>query len=108
MAQDRRPTEKQAPAGKLAGFGALGMGRSASESWRSRAGSRYTDLTCHDCHCDQQEGGDGPQHCICHRLGTIRFARAAGLPLNYNGLYTYSRAGMRQKEIKTFLQQKRV
>ena len=102
VAPDRRPTEKQAPAGKLAGFGALGTGRSASESWRSRAGHRYTDLTCHDCHCDQQEGGDGSQHCICHRLGTIRFARAAGLTLNYNGFFTYSRAGMRQKKLKHF------
>ncbi len=65
MAQDRSPTEKQAPAGQLAGFGALGThkaGRQASESWRSRAGRRYTDSTFHDCHCDQREpeGGDGP------------------------------------------------
>ena len=61
--QDRSPTEKQAPAGQLAGFSALGThkaGRRASESWRSRAGRRYTDSTCHDCHCYQQEGGDGP------------------------------------------------
>ena len=29
---------------------------------------------------------------------------AAGLTLNYTGLYTYSRAGMRRKQIKTFLQ----
>ena len=78
-------------------------GRRASESWRSRAGRLYTDSTCHDCHCDQQEpeGGDGP-------YGTIRFVRAAGLTLNYTGFKTYSRAGMRQKKIKTFLQQKRV
>ena len=60
MAQDRSPTEKQAPAGQLAGFSALRLGthkagRRASESWRSRAGRRYTDSTCHDCHCDQQE-----------------------------------------------------
>ena len=54
VAPDRRPTEKQAPTGKLAGFGALDTGRLASESWRSRAGRRYTDSTCHDCHCDQQ------------------------------------------------------
>jgi len=84
VAPDRRPTEKQAPAGKLAGFGALGThkaGRSASESWCGRAGRRYTDSTGHDCHCDQQERGDGPRHCICHKLGTIRFARAAGLTL---------------------------
>ena len=83
VAPDRRPTvtEKQAPTGQLASFGALDTGRFASESWRSRAGRRYTDSTCHDCHCDQQEGGDGPQHCICHRLGTIWFARAAGLTL---------------------------
>ena len=65
MAQDHSPTEKQAPAGQLDGFGALGThkaGRRASESWRSRADRRYTDSTCHDCHCDQQEpeGGDGP------------------------------------------------
>ena len=65
VAQDRSPTEKQAPTGQLAGFGALGThkaGRRASESWRSRAGRRYTDSTCHDCHCDQQEpeGGDRP------------------------------------------------
>ena len=80
VAPDRRPTEKQAPAGKLAGFGALGTGRSASESWRSRAGRRYTDSTCHDCHCDQQRVETG-HNCICHRLGTIRFARAAGLTL---------------------------
>ncbi len=65
MAQDRSQTEKQAPAGQLAGLGALGThkaGRWASESWHSRAGRRYTDSTCHDCHCDQQEpeGGDGP------------------------------------------------
>ena len=80
VAPDRRPTEKQAPVGKLAGFGALGTHkacRSESESWRSRAGSRYTDSTGHDYHCDQQERGDGPRHCIsCHRLGRIRFARA--------------------------------
>ena len=80
VAPDRRPTEKQAPAGQLAGFGALGThkaGRSASESWCSRAGRRYTGLTGHDCHCDQQERGDRPRHCIsCHRLRTIRFARA--------------------------------
>ena len=36
VALDRLPTEKQAPAGKLAGFGALGThkaGHSAPESW---------------------------------------------------------------------------
>ena len=77
----RRFAGRILPTGKLADFGALDTGRFASESWRSRAGRRYTDSTCHDCHCDQQEGGDGPQHCICHRLGTIRFARAAGLTL---------------------------
>ncbi len=65
MAQDHSPTEKQAPAGQLASFCALGTHKAgclASESWRSRAGSWYTDLTCHDCHCDQQEpeGGDRP------------------------------------------------
>ena len=80
VAPDRRPTEKQAPAGKLAGFGALGThkaGRSASESWCSRAGRRYTGSTGHDCHCNQQERGDGPRHCIsCHRLRRGRFARA--------------------------------
>ena len=45
VAQDRRPTEKQAPTGKLAGFSALGThkaGRSASESWCGRAGRSYT------------------------------------------------------------------
>ena len=111
VAPDRRPTEKQAPAGQLAGFGALGThkaGRSASESRCSRAGRRYTGSTCHDCHCDQQEGGDGPRHCVCHKLGTMLFARAAGLTLNYTGLYTYSRAWMRQKEIKTFLRHRHV
>ena len=76
VAQDSSQTEKHAPAqGQLAGFGALGThkaGRRASESWHSRAGRQYTDSTCHDCHCDQQEpeGGD-----------------AAGLTLNYTGLY---------------------
>ena len=84
VAPDRRPTEKQTPTGKLFGFGALGThkaGRSASESWCGRAGRRYTDSTGHDCHCDQQERGDGPCHCIYHKLGTIRCARAAGLTL---------------------------
>ena len=72
VAQDRSPTEKQAPAGQLAGFGALGThkaGRLASESWRSRAGRRYTDSTCHDCHCYQQEGGDGPYVTILEQYG---------------------------------------
>ena len=114
VAQDRRPTEKQAPAGKLACFshGALGThkaGRSASESWCGRAGWRYTGSTGHDFHCDQQKRGDGPRHCICHKLGTIRFARAAGLTLNYTELYTYIRARMRKKKkSKHFLRQKRV
>ena len=80
VALDRRPTEKQAPAGQMAGFGALGThkaGRSASESWCCRAGRWNTGSTGHDCHCDQQERGDGPRHCIsCHGLWTIRFARA--------------------------------
>ncbi len=82
VAPDRRPTEKQAPAGELAGFGALGThkaGRLASESWYGRAGRRYTDSTGHDFHCDhdQQERGDGQRHCIsCHRLWKIRFALA--------------------------------
>ena len=61
VAQDRRPTEKQAPTGQLAGFSALGThkaGRSASESWCGRAGRRYTGSTGHDCHCDQQKRGD--------------------------------------------------
>ena len=109
VAPDRHPTEKQALAGKLTcfGHGALGThkagpSRSASESWCSRAGRRYTGSTGHDCHCDQQERGDGPRHCICHKLGKIRFARAAGLTLNYTVLYTYSRAGMRQKKLKHF------
>ena len=92
VAPDRRPTEKQAPAGKFKlaclGYGALGThkaGRLASESWCSLAGRRYTvtGSTGHDCHCYQQERGDGPRHCICHKLGKIRFARAAGLTLNY-------------------------
>ena len=72
VAPDRRLTEKQAPAGQLAGFGALGThkaGRSASESWCGRAGRQYTGSTGHDCHCDQQKRGDGPRHCICHKLG---------------------------------------
>ena len=43
---------------------------------------------------------------VIAQIATIRFARAAGLTLNYTGLYTYSRAGMHQKEIKTFLQLK--
>ena len=41
--RDRRPTEKQAPAGKLAGVGALGThkaGQSAPESWSGRASPR--------------------------------------------------------------------
>ena len=82
MAPDRCPTEKQAPAGQLAGFGALRThkaGRSAFDScqWCSRADRRYTDSTGHDCHCDQQKRGGGPRHCIsCHRLRTTRFARA--------------------------------
>ena len=75
---DRRPTERQAPAGKLAGVGALGThkaGQSAPESWCGRAGPRYTDSTGHDYHCNQQERGDRPSHCIsCHRLGKIRLA----------------------------------
>jgi hypothetical protein len=58
MAQDRSPAKKQVPAGELVGFGALGAhkaGCSASESWASHW---YTGLTCHECHCDQQESGD--------------------------------------------------
>jgi hypothetical protein len=78
VAPDRRSTEKQAPAGKLAGVGALGThkaGQSAPESWSGRAGPRYTDSTGHDYHCNQQERGDRPSHCIsCHRLGKIRLA----------------------------------
>ena len=61
VAPDRRPTEKQAPAGELSGFAALGThkaGHSDSESWRRLAGGRYSGSTCHDCHCDQQESGD--------------------------------------------------
>ena len=64
VAQDRRPTEKQAPTGQLAGFSALGThkaGRSASESWCGRAGRRYTGSTGHEFHCDQQKRGDGPR-----------------------------------------------
>ena len=88
VAPDRRPTEKQAPAGKLAGFGALGThkaGHSASESWSGRAGRRYTDSTGHDYHSNQQERGDGPRHCIsCHRLGRIRYALADSDLNTYN------------------------
>ena len=80
VAPDRRPTEKQAPTGKLAGFCALGThkaGRSTSESWCGRAGRRYTHLTGHGCHSDEQERIDGPRHCrSCHILRAIRLARA--------------------------------
>ena len=82
VAMNSRPTEKQAPAGELAGFTALGTHEACQ--WPSRCPAllrvwtgRQAGLTCHDCHSSKQESADGPRHCIsCHQLGSNRFARA--------------------------------
>jgi hypothetical protein len=80
---DRRLTEKQATAGELAGITALGThetcqcrGPARPLLWTGRPG-RNTGSTGHECHSGKQERAGGPRRCIsCHKLGTIRFARA--------------------------------
>jgi hypothetical protein len=71
VAMDRRQTEKQAPAGELAGFTALGTHELEACQWPSCCPAlllvctgRHTGSTCHDCSSDKQESADGPHHCI--------------------------------------------
>jgi hypothetical protein len=73
MAMDRRPTKKQAPAGELAGFTALGAHEARQSHWeylrRPGPPGRNTDSTCHDRHGREQAHGEGPRHCIvCQHL----------------------------------------
>ena len=72
VAMDSRPTEKQAPAGELAGFTALGTHEACQSPICSPALLRVwtgwtTCSTCHECRSCKQESADGPRHCIsCH------------------------------------------
>ena len=110
MAQDRSPTEKQAPAGQLDGFGALSTHKAGGSpgirvlAQPGRPPVHWLDLPWLPLWSARAWGW---RRTICHKLGTIRFARAAGLTLNYTGLYVQQGRDV-PKKIKTFLQQKRV
>ncbi len=113
VAADRRPTEKQAPAGELADFTALGTheacqcrGPGPAMLWNCRLG-RYTGSTCHECHSGKR---------ACRRTKSLHIVPptwykpvCTRCPFIYTVLYTYGPVPSRtspwlhQNEIKSII-----